>query len=156
MKGKLLTVAVVVLALFSVFNYVSNSREQGEIADLASAVEQKTNKTIVYNAKNGYTPIKGIDYQDGKNGLNAVSYSVTSTVIKEAPLLGVPGKSTYELWLDLGNTGSAEDFIESLKIRQDIRVNPETKDVETKYSDQRVWTVLFPCVAYRLVCPSVN
>ena len=32
---------------------------------------------------------------------------------------GLPGKSAYQIWLDLGNTGSEQDFIDSLKPKSD-------------------------------------
>ena len=43
----------------------------------------------------GYTPVKGVDYFDGKDGEK--------------------GQSAYELWLAEGNTGTQNDFITSLK-----------------------------------------
>lgn len=155
MKSKFLTISVVVLALFSIFTYMQSVGHREDIKKLASVVESKTNKVVVYEGKDGYTPVKGIDYFDGSNGINAMSYSITQTVIKEVPLIGTPGKSAYDIWLEAGNVGTIEDFINSLKVKQVSRVNPDTKDVETRYSDERGWTVLYTCSEYRLECPEV-
>ena len=43
----------------------------------------------------GYTPQKGVDYFDGENGEN--------------------GKSAYQIWLEQGNVGSEQDYLDSLK-----------------------------------------
>lgn len=50
------------------------------------------------DGQDGYTPIKGVDYFDGTNGTN-----------------GQDGDSAYQTWLDLGNVGTEQDFINSLK-----------------------------------------
>jgi hypothetical protein len=45
--------------------------------------------------KDGYTPVKGVDYFDGLNGKD--------------------GKSTYDIWLNAGHNGSEDDFLQWLK-----------------------------------------
>lgn len=46
----------------------------------------------------GYTPVKGVDYFDGVDGKD-----------------GEKGLSAYEVWLQEGNTGSEQVFLESLR-----------------------------------------
>lgn len=41
------------------------------------------------------------------------STPVTQVIVPTGPQ-GVPGKSAYQVWLDLGNTGTEQDFIDSL------------------------------------------
>jgi hypothetical protein len=55
-------------------------------------------KVVGSDGKDGQPGIDGAKGEDGAPGLN-----------------GTDGKSAYELWLDLGNSGSEEDFINSLK-----------------------------------------
>ena len=47
------------------------------------------------DGKDGYTPIKGVDYFDGKNGAD--------------------GDSAYQIWLNAGHSGSEDDFLQWLK-----------------------------------------
>lgn len=55
-------------------------------------------KVVGSDGKDGQPGIDGAKGEDGAPGLN-----------------GTDGKSAYELWLDLGHSGSEEDFINSLK-----------------------------------------
>lgn len=48
--------------------------------------------------KDGYTPVKGVDYFDGAPGKD-----------------GDNGKSAYEIWLNAGHNGSENDFLQWLK-----------------------------------------
>ena len=59
---------------------------------------------------------------------------------------GVDGKSAYQIWLDLGNSGSEQDFINSLKAQSERHVpTGYTLDTSTK-----PWTLLFDngCIVY--------
>lgn len=60
--------------------------------------------------KDGYTPIKGVDYFDGAKGAD-----------------GANGLSAYEVWLKNGNTGTEEDYLQSLKGQNGI----DGKTIET-------------------------
>ena len=136
MKSKLLTIAVVVLALFSVFSFVKDLGDDRKIENLASAVESKTNKTIVYNGKDG------ANGKDGVDGINAVSYSITELTIKEVPLMG-----------EMGPVGpQGEQGLPGPKMY--IQNNSDTGDIEVRYENQRFWSVLVPCVEIKLECPS--
>jgi hypothetical protein len=162
MKSKISTISTIsigILALFSIFTFIQNMSTRQEIATIQNLVESNPPKIVYVKGENGYTPIKGIDYKDGNNGKNAVSYSVTNTVVKEVPLMPELPKNNYQLWLENGNTGTIDDFFNSLKgetVYQNSRVNDVTKDVETKLSNQRTWTVLYTCAEYRLECPGDN
>ena len=59
--------------------------------------------------------------EDGKNGEN-----------------GAPGKSAYDLWLEAGNTGSEEDYLESLK-GKDGSDGAAGKDGEDGKSAYELW-----------------
>lgn len=54
---------------------------------------------------------------------------------------GVNGKSAYQTWLDLGNTGSEQDFINSLKANNDFG-EVERKTVEVNEDIISLWTSL--------------
>ncbi len=46
-----------------------------------------------------------------------MSKKIVGTIIAPVPIIGkvtVSGKSTYEIWLDQGNTGTIQDFLNSL------------------------------------------
>ena len=138
MKGKLLTASVVVLALFSVFNYIQDLSSNQKYEELKQSVDDKTNKVIVYNGKDGVNGTNGVD------GINAVSFSITELRIKEVPLVGTPGKDGVD-----GLNGADGPA-------QAIRVNPDTKNIENKYTTDKYWITLVECSEYRLECPDAN
>ena len=80
----------------------------------------------------GDTGERGADGKDGTNGIDGKN--------------GQDGKSAYQIWLDLGNSGSEQDFINSLKA-QNERHAPTgyTLDTSTK-----PWKLLFDngCIVY--------
>lgn len=58
--------------------------------------------------------VPGVDGKDGAQGPKG-DKGDPGPVGKD----GLPGKSAYQIWLDLGNTGSEQDFIDSLKPKSD-------------------------------------
>jgi len=141
MKNKILYVLVGVLVLFSLFNTASNIQSSESLKNIRLTIESMPKDPVVYVGKDGYTPRKGIDYNDGKNGangLNSISFVTTETVVKEVPLIGLQG----------------EKGIDAAELQ--IRINPDSSDIETKYSNQRFWSPLVVCSNYRLVCPDAN
>lgn len=50
---------------------------------------------------------------------------------------GEQGKSAYQIWLDLGNIGTEEDFIKSLK-GKDAEINDDTSSLTTTYSSEKI------------------
>lgn len=59
---------------------------------------------------------------------------------------GKDGKSAYQIWLDLGNTGSEQDFINSLKPKSDEDNKGEVRHAPTAWTLDRSttpWTIWF-------------
>lgn len=59
---------------------------------------------------------------------------------------GKDGKSAYQIWLDLGNTGSEQDFIDSLKPKSDEGNKDEVRHAPTAWTLDRTttpWTIWF-------------
>jgi len=149
MKGKLNTLAIVLLATMNVLTFVYVSQTTTQLSNLKRSIDDKTSKVVIYQAKDGYTPVKGIDYFDGSSGINAVSYSRTETVVKEVPLMGNTG--------DEGKTPPC--YYEDTQCRgtnaatQELRINPYTGDLESKLTDADFWTTLVPCAQLQVGCP---
>lgn len=73
----------------------------------------------------GDTGERGADGKDGTNGIDGKN--------------GQDGKSAYQIWLDLGNSGSEQDFINSLKPKVERHApTGYTLDTSTK-----PWTIWF-------------
>jgi len=163
MKNKLTTTLIVVLVLLNVGSFAYSYAGSKQTADLRNSIESLPKEPIIYIGQDGHTPIAGIDYripENGKDGINSVSFSKTEVVVKEVPLIGEIGKSAYDIWLDKGNVGTEDDFIASLKgvdaPYQQLRVNPDNLNIQSKLSNWDVWTTLVKCDDYRLECPSGN
>jgi len=135
MNSRVLTISVVVLIVFSIFNLSLSVKSNERYESLRESIDAKTNKTIVYNGKDGRNGSNGVD------GINAVSFSVTQLTIKEVPLVGKDG-------LD-GKNGVDAPV-------QQLRVNPDTKDIENRLSSDKYWGTLVVCSEYRIECPSGN
>ena len=76
----------------------------------------------------GDTGERGADGKDGTNGVDGKN--------------GQDGKSAYQIWLDLGNSGSEQDFIDSLKAKGDA----QERHAPTAWSLDRStkpWTIWF-------------
>ena len=86
---------------------------QGEKGDKGDTGERGA------DGKDGTNGVDGRDGIDGKNGQD--------------------GKSAYQIWLDLGNSGSEQDFINSLK-SQNERHAPTGYILDTR---TKPWTLLF-------------
>jgi len=144
MKNKLLYGLIAVLVLFNVVSIVSNFNNGQSLAAIQSKVDAAPQEPIVYVGKDGKTPQAGIDYQlpkNGKDGVNAVSFVTTETIIKEIALVGPQGPRGID-----GATAA----------QQLIRVNDDTKNIESKLTSEKYWTTLVLCADYRLVCPDAN
>ena len=73
----------------------------------------------------GDTGERGADGKDGTNGVDGKN--------------GQDGKSAYQIWLDLGNSGTEQDFINSLKAQSE-RHAPTGYILDTS---TKPWTLLF-------------
>lgn len=83
----------------------------------------------------GDTGERGADGKDGINGTNG-----------RDGIDGQDGKSAYQIWLDLGNSGSEQDFINSLKAQNE-------RHAPTRYilnTNSKPWTLVFDngCIVY--------
>lgn len=117
-----------------------------KIATLESSIQLVANsrnvKPQVYNGTDGKDgiSIKGENGTDGSNGIDgkdSVSTYSKEVIIKEVPIVGAPGKD--------GMDGKDAD-------KQEIRINPETGDLESKDSSWRLWTTLIPCNELKVSC----
>jgi len=147
MKNKLSTLAVVLLACFTVLNFSLSSQALNQSKNLERVIKENPDKIVYVQAKDGKTPIKGIDYFDGASGINAMSFSVTNNIVKEVPLIGEKGEPGAD-----GVDGvNGIDGINAPT--QELRINPETGDLESKYSNWWFWTPLIPCSELKVGCP---
>ena len=161
MKNKLLTIVIVLLAILSLGSFTYSAEANRNISELKEIIAQLPSEPVVYVGKDGKSPVAGIDYripENGKNGINSISFVTTETIVKEVPLLGQTGSSAYDTWLSQGNVGTEDDFLASLRGAdapyQQIRVNPDNGNIQTKLSSWDAWSTLVKCVDYRLECPS--
>jgi len=108
------------------------------IADLKQSQDQKIESTIErmirdITPKDGYTPVKGIDYFDGKKGDkgdNAISTFETETIIEQVPLPGSTG--------DKGEKGdSGQNGATPL-----LRCNADRNRWEVRYGVDEKWRLL--------------
>lgn len=101
----LLTGLVIILAIQ--FSNVKRSIAQiNNNADIVSAIHSLK----VVNGQNG---TDGISIQ-GPPGMNGKDSQSTTTVIQQ-PVNGTNGLSAYDIWLQQGNSGTQQDFLNSLK-----------------------------------------
>lgn len=96
--------------------------------------------------------INGIDGSDGKNGLNGSNglngkdgNDSLSTHLVEKIYLQPPA--------EIGKTGEKGADGKDAPT-QEIQINPETKDLETKSTNDRFWKTLVPCAELLRTCPS--
>lgn len=78
------------------------------------------------NGKDGYTPVKGVDYFDGIPGKDGED-GYTPTKGKDY-FDGLPGKTAYEYAKDGGYTGSEAEFAEKLAQEYPTKVSELTND----------------------------
>lgn len=90
-------------------------KEDGNLYIFYRSTDGKPN---VANYKDiNYSYIEKIMYPIVNPDTNSISWEIrelTSEVPDPVTLTGNPGKSAYEVWLELGNTGTEEDFFNSL------------------------------------------
>lgn len=149
-------IAIFTLAVVNIFALGQFASSSNQIKQLKVAVDNKTSKVIVYRGEDGKTPLKNVDYFDG---INAVSYVKTNTVTREKempPINGLTPPCYFETTQCRGAAG------ESIKgepgenaPRQELRINPNTGALESKYEDETFWMVLLPCEKIQLQCGAI-
>lgn len=95
----------------------------------------------------GDTGERGADGKDGRDGVNGKD-GINGTNGRDGidGKNGQDGKSAYQIWLDLGNSGTEQDFINSLKPKVERHApTGYTLDTSTK-----PWTLVFDngCIVY--------
>lgn len=85
----------------------------------------------------GDTGERGADGKDGKDGVNGKDGKDGTNGVDGKN--GQDGKSAYQIWLDLGNSGSEQDFINSLKAQSE-RHAPTGYMLDTS---TKPWTLVF-------------
>lgn len=114
----------------------------------AVVVEQKKAETVPLDPEQ----IKSIIKEEVKkipkpvNGKDGISPEPLPAL---PALNGANGKSAYELWLEQGNNGEVQDFLNSLQgtagldgKTAEFRCNPLTNALEIRYEGQRLWSQL--------------
>lgn len=113
----------------------------------------KTNYDNLAESVKNIKVINGINGKDGNDGKNGYGINGTngkdsiSTITKEIYYVQPPPQKG-----ESGRDGKAGKDAEV----QQIQINPETKDLETKMSGERYWTTLIPCAELLRTCPSVT
>ena len=104
------------------------------IADVQKLAPKVINGQDGADGKNGSDGVAGLDGRNGINGLDSKSTYVEKTFY--TPVAGPQGEP--------GKDAPA----------QEIRVNPETKDLETKKTNDGFWFTLIPCSQLLKSCPT--
>ena len=146
MKGGFFTLAIILLAFMNVLTFVYSSQAVAQNNNLERLIKENPDKVVYVQAKDGYTPIKGKDYFDGSAGLNAMSFSITNTTIKEVAIPGPQGLPGVGI---NGVDGKDAPI-------QEIRINVTTGDLESKLTDASFWRVLVPCNQLQVSCGSIE
>lgn len=106
-------------------NAKGDKGEKGEKGDKGDTGERGA------DGKDGRDGVNGKDGINGTNGRNGIDGKN-----------GQDGKSAYQIWLDLGNSGTEQDFINSLKSKGDT----QERHAPTGYSldvSSKPWTIWF-------------
>ncbi len=93
------------------------------------------------DGKDGAQGLTGKSGIDGKNGNDSVSTYTKEVFYVDQPTNGLNGTNGAQ-----GEQGPAGPV-------QQTRLNPETKDLEMKYSSSPFWEVLIPCSELLRTCP---
>ncbi|MGK4077462.1 hypothetical protein AB0Y06_01355 [Ligilactobacillus salivarius] len=130
---------------YGYFKITKNVSEvDGEVIPVITIEDfEKRFSEAVKNAK-GDTGERGADGKDGINGTNGRD-GIDGKNGQDGKD-GKDGKSAYQIWLDLGNSGTEQDFINSLKATQERHApTGYTLDTSTK-----PWTLVFDngCIVY--------
>ena len=127
LKSYAMILLVIIVVLFSILNIwlifsldkSHENRVQGQINHIYEIINELPKPINVTNGKDGYTPIKGIDYTDGANGKN-----------------GTDGKNGIN-GID-GTNG--KDGMDGLT--PDIRCNTTLNAWQVRYGSDELWQVL--------------
>lgn len=138
-KSKLtLTLLLVIIALLSAGVYYLSYKVSTIESSLVNIAKDAKSRPMVINGVDGTDGVDGIavDGKDGRDGVDSVSTHTKE--VYYTPLAGPPG-------------AKGEDAEQ-----QEIRINPDTKDLESKKSKERYWSTLIPCIELLKSCPETE
>lgn len=156
----LFTWLVIIIVLVFMAIMMSDRNIFNENQQIINQYAVKGNGLSAYDVavKQGFkgTEKAWLDSLAGRNGKDSNSTTTvvekqtetTHTVIEQVP---VQGKSSYEVWLSLGNTGTQEDYLASLKGEPGqsseivIRFNQDIGLFQTKKVTDTFWKSVATC-----------
>ncbi len=104
------------------------------IADVQKLAPKIINGKDGVDGKNGSDGVAGLDGRNGVDGIDSKSTYIEKTFYTPIPgPQGEPGKDAPV---------------------QEIRINPDTKNLESKSSSDRYWYTLVPCSQLLKSCPT--
>lgn len=125
---------LLLIVCLGMFAYTAD-REVRKLQDSIKRIEESSDNAPNL-PKNGYTPIKNIDYFDGevgKNGQDSISTHTEKTVIKEVPIPGKDGKTPIK---------NVDYFDGKPGLMQETTVDIESCLLMTRYQGDESWTIL--------------
>lgn len=141
-KDKLILGAILLLVIFLFGIVIFASFRIASIETNYQNLATSVKNIQVVNGKDGIDGENGLDGSNGLNGLNGKDAISTQTI----------EKYFTQLPPEKGEDGKAGKDAQEIQ----IQINPETKDLETKKSDERYWTLLVPCVELLRSCPNTT
>jgi len=152
MKPRIVLIAVLSLACINIFTLIQSTQALKQNETLENVIKDNPPRIVYVQAKDGKTPIVGVDFPYPKDGINSVSFSRTTEVIKEVPLIGEKGTTgDSPACLQEQSQCRGENGVDAPV--QEIRINSSTGDLENKLSSTRLWNTLLTCSDFRTVCP---
>lgn len=107
-------------------------------------------KSLAEGVKN-IKVIDGVNGNDGKNGLNG-SNGLNGRDGNDSLSTHLIEKIYVQPPAEIGKTGEKGADGKDAPI-QEIQINPDTKDLETKSTNDRFWKTLIPCAELLKSCP---
>jgi hypothetical protein len=143
------TVVTILAAVIIIYYVHFHDSTNQRVDNVEAKVRELQIKTIQLeferplNGKDGYTPIKNVDYFDGRDGEKGEK---GDSVKGDTGEQGAPGLSAYEIAVKNGFIGTEQEWLDSLKgeagATPDIRCNYVKNRWEIRYSITAGWKVL--------------
>lgn len=136
-------ILLVCLLLLSVaVNIVLFVRQDEVKREIRHSVSEEIAKVKIPQPKDGYTPVKNLDYFDGQNGINATDKQVKQAVdqyFKENPPQVINGSNGYtpQKGVDYFDGNPGQDGITPL-----VRCNTTKNRWEVRYGLDQAWQLL--------------
>ena len=135
-----------VILLFAIVFYASY-----QIASI------KTNYDQLAESVKSIKVINGIDGTDGKPGLNGSNGYDGLNGVDGKDSVSTSIKETFYMQLPAKQGEKGKDGVEGAEgPSTEIQLNPTTKDLETKKSNEKFWTTIIPCAELLRSCPNVT